>query len=222
MIGTICTWDVLLHPLVTIQCFGWRIYLRALTRPKRTFLSLLSDNAFFGTAASEESGIVKECIKLELRAKQLYLSLARATTASRSLALFFTSLAQQEQDHADLLEICAAASGATGWRLHDLVAWHDNLIRLDQEMCAAESRASSISDVNNMMRLVVQIESSEVNHVFLEVMAGSKSGFVKKLRPFRCAIELHLSYIATRISELAPDLWPHLPRSGLFCSRVVE
>jgi hypothetical protein len=223
MIGAIREWDILLHPIVTIRCFGWKTFYRAiLAGPNETFLSLLSDDAVFGAADSEEAAIIKQCVSLELRAKQLYLNLAGATAESRSLAEFFAALAQQEQDHADLLLLCEAASDGSGWRLRDLPVWRNNLIRLDKEMCDAEMRASTVTDVNSLMKLVVQIESSEVNHVFLTMIGACSSPFVKRLRPFRCAVELHLSYIAIQVAELAPDLWPHLHSSGLFGSHVAK
>jgi hypothetical protein len=217
MLGAIRAWDIMFHPIVTVRCFGWKTFWRALMAThNQTFLSLLTDDAIFGSADSEEAAIVKQCVSLELRAKQLYLNLARTTTASPSLSQFFTTLAQQEQDHADLLQLCEAASDGRGWHLRDLPVWRNNLLRLNQEMSDAEMLAPSVGDMNDMMRLVVQIESSEVNHVFLGVIGASNSPFVKRLRPFRCAVELHLSYIAMRISELAPDLWPYLRATGLF------
>jgi hypothetical protein len=60
--------------------------------------------------------------------------------------------------------------------------------------------------VGDAMRLVARIELSEVNQVFLAAMAASNSSFVKKLQPFRRAVEKHIKYIAAKLPELAPDL----------------
>ena len=220
MIGAIRAWDVLLHPIVTIRCFGWKTFFRTLScGSKQTFLSLLNDCAYFGSADSQAAEIVKQCVELELRAKQLYLTLAGATAEAQSLSQFFVALAQQEQDHADLLQLCMAASNRVGWRYKDLQVWRSHLVRLNQEMSEAEISASNVSDVESAMRLVVHIESSEVNQVFLAVIAASNSDFVKKLRPFQCALEVHLAYIATRIPELTPSLWLQLlPGELLFSS----
>ncbi len=54
--------------------------------------------------------------------------------------------------------------------------------------------------------LVVQIESSEINEVFNAALAATDSAFVKKLRPFRKAMEAHMSYIVERLPELSPQL----------------
>jgi hypothetical protein len=209
MIGAIRTWDVLRHPWVTIQCFGWRTFLRALAAgPKDTFLSLLNDGAFFGFSDSEASDIVQQCIDLELRAKQLYLTLAEATAHAESPSQLFLDLAEQQQEHADLLRLCMAASNHVGWRRKDLPLWRKTLLRLNQEMLEAELHGSEISDLDGAMRLVVQVESSGVNQVVLALIAASNSEFVKKLRPFQYSVEMHLSYIAARIPPLARPVEP--------------
>lgn len=223
MIGAIRVWDVLFHPVVTIRCFGWKTFWQALwAGPKCTFLSLLTERSLFGGQDSEIAAILRQCIDLELRAKQIYVTLADTSAESRSLSQFFVSLAQQEQNHADLLELCAAASRHAGWRLRDLPIWRKELVRLDQEMREAEVTASSVSDVNDAMRLVVKLESSEINGVFQGVIGASNSAFVKSLQPFHCAMQLHMNYIVTRVSELAPDLWPGMQPIGLSYSSVGE
>jgi hypothetical protein len=223
MIGAIRTWDVLRHPFVTIRCFGLRTFLRALLAgPKQTFLSLLSEYAYFGSADSQATDIVKQCIDLELRARQLYLTLADATAESRSLSEFFAELAEQEQEHADLLQLCMAASNHVGWRHKDLPLWRNSLVRLNREMCEIEAIAAGIRDPESAMGLVVQFESSEVNQVFLELIAASNSEFVKKLRPFQYAVEMHLSHIAARMSELAPQLRPPLPSDELLSAGIPQ
>jgi hypothetical protein len=223
MIGAIRVWDVLFHPVVTIRCFGWKIFWQALqASPNCTFLSLLTERSVFGGQDSEISDVLRQCINLELRAKQIYVRLADTAAESRSLAQFFVTLAQQEQNHADLLELCSAASRHAGWRLHDLPVWRKELARLDQELHEAEVTASSVCDVNDAMRLVVKLESSEINRVFEGVIGASNSAFVKSLQPFHCAMQLHMNYLVTRVSELAPDLWSSMPPVTLSCSSIAE
>ena len=44
MLGSIRKRDVLAHPIVTIRCFGWHVFFRALMASRdQTFLSLLAD-----------------------------------------------------------------------------------------------------------------------------------------------------------------------------------
>ena len=44
MIGAIRKRDILAHPFITIDCFGWSVFLRALTAGRnQTFLALLTE-----------------------------------------------------------------------------------------------------------------------------------------------------------------------------------
>ena len=53
MVGVIGTWDILAHPVVTIRCFGWGVFFRAVVSWQGgTFLSLLQDAGRFRAAAS--------------------------------------------------------------------------------------------------------------------------------------------------------------------------
>ena len=73
-------------------------------------------------------------------------------------------------------------------------------------MREAETLLSAVKDVDDALRLVIQIESSEVNRIFLATMAASNSVFVQKLRPFQDAVEKHFNYIASQLAVLAPHL----------------
>ena len=207
MIGAIRTRDIVSHPLVTVRCFGWRTLLRVLLAGNnQTFLSLLGENGVLCPTDPEAAAILKQCIDLELRAENIYLTLAEATAAEPAVSLFFANLAEQEQDHAQLLRLCAAASKDSGWRLGVLLAWRDDVIRLEQEMSDAENLLPTIDNLDDAMRLVIAIELSEVNRVFLAAMTASNSAFVKKLRPFGNAVETHINYITAQIAVLTPHL----------------
>ena len=79
MIGVINHWDILAHPVVTIRCFGWGVFFRAIGPwQSRPFLSLLRDAGYFGTAVSKVPTILQRCVGLELRAKRIYKVLAEA------------------------------------------------------------------------------------------------------------------------------------------------
>ena len=42
MVGVITGWDILVHPITTIRCFGWRVFFMAVAPWQgKTFLSLL-------------------------------------------------------------------------------------------------------------------------------------------------------------------------------------
>ena len=207
MVGVINHWDIVAHPFVTIRCFGWGVFFRAIGPwQSKPFLSLLRDAGCFGAAASKVPTILERCVGLELRAKRIYKALAKAFADEGLVAAFFAGLADQEQYHADLLEICRAAAIRSGWKAHLFNPWDDYLPRLEQQMDATEAAVWKIDSVEAALQLVVQIESSEINQVFHAALAATDSAFVKKLRPFQEAMEAHMTYIVERIPELVPEM----------------
>ncbi len=115
-------------------------------------------------------------------------------------------MADQEQYHADLLEVCRATALRSGWKANLFNPWQDYLPRLEQQMDAAEASVYQIGSVEDALRLVIQIESSEVNKVFRAALAATDAAFVKRLKPFQEAMEAHMSYIVERLPQLSPQL----------------
>jgi hypothetical protein len=223
MIGAIRTWDIVSHPVVTVQCFGWRTLFRAMiARKDRTFLSLLNQGALISPADPDAAAILRQCVDLELRAENIYITLGNIMIDQPPLALFFTTLAEQEQEHADLLRLCAAASKRDEAWLRVLRSWRDDVIRLSQRMSEAEDMLPTVGSVEDAMRLLVQIELSEVNQVFLGAMKASNAAFVKKLRPFEKAVEAHLFYIGEQLPKLAPSLCCEEEADENCCQCLVE
>jgi hypothetical protein len=209
MVGVINHWDILAHPVITVRCFGWGVFFRAIG-PWRSkpFLSLLRDCGHFGTAVSKLPAILDRCIGLELRAKRIYNALAKAFADEGLVGPFFAGLAEQEQYHADLLEVCRAAASRSGWKAQLFNPWDDYLPRLEQQMDATEAAVLEIDSLEAALQLVVKIEASEVNQVFRAALAATDSAFVKKLRPFREAMEAHMAYLVERLPELSPNMLP--------------
>lgn len=207
MVGVITSRDVLLHPIATIRGFGWRIFFRAVSPwHEKTFLALLWDADFFGAATSKVPELLGRCIGLELQAKRIYAALAEGFANLGSIGRFFEALAEQEQDHADLLELCRAAAIRGGWKANYFNPWQEYIPRLEQQMEEVEAAVYSIGSVDDALRLVIRIESCEINEIFEAVLAASDSAFVRRLRAFRDAMERHMVYICERIPELAPHL----------------
>jgi hypothetical protein len=207
MVGVISGWDVLAHPISTVRCFGWGVFFRAVApRHNTTFLSLVQGAGLFAPSASNVPTILQRCITLELRAKRIYTVFARALDDQGVAGPFFAGLAEQEQYHADLLEICRAAASRRGWRANRFNPWQDYLPRLEQQMDAAEAALSAIDSVDAALQLVIQIESSEINLVFQAAVAATDATFVRRLRPFQETMEAHMAYIVERIPQLAPRL----------------
>jgi hypothetical protein len=207
MVGVITHWDVLGHPVATIRCFGWPIFFRAASAWQgKTFLDLLRQAGWLGAATPTGPKILERCIGLELRAKRIYQTLAKAFSDQGLVEPFFAGLIEQEQYHADLLGIARAASTRSGWKANIFNPWQEYLPRLEQQMEAAEAAVASLDSVEAALQLVIQIESSEINQVFYAALAATDAAFIKKLKPFREAMEAHMSYLAERLSELSPQL----------------
>ncbi len=207
MVGVVTSWDILLHPRATIQCFGWRIFFRAVFPwHKKTFLSMLGKAGFFGATTTKEPALLRQCIGVELQIKRIYIALAEAFANMGEVGHFFAVLAQQEQDHADLLKLCRAAVIHGGWKARYFHPWHDYVPRLEQQMKELEASLYSIGSVDDALRLVIQIESSEINLVFEAILAATDSAFVKRVKAFRNAIDMHLALVCQQISESAPQL----------------
>lgn len=207
MVGVITEWDILAHPVVTIRCFGWRVFFKAVVPwHDMPFLSLVRDAGFLGTSVSSVPTILERCVDLELRAKRIYRALAKAFYDQGLVGPFFAGLVEQEQFHADLLEVCRAAAIRGGWKANLFNPWQDYLPRLEQQMADTEAAVSTIDSVDAALRLVIQIESSEINQVFYAALAATDVAFVKKLKPFQKAIDAHMSYLVERIPQLSPKL----------------
>ncbi|MBN2579768.1 MAG: hypothetical protein JXB10_12335 [Pirellulales bacterium] len=204
MVGIISTRDILAHPIITIRSFGWGVFFRAVFSSRdKPFLSLLND-AF--TPSAELSPLLQRCIELELRAKRIYSALAKAFLDQWKVSQFFAVLAQQEQDHADLLELCRTAANRGDWKASLFCPWQDYLPRLEQQMADTEASMSEIDSVDAAFQLVFQVESSEINYVFQAAITATDSAFIKRLRPFQEELKNHLTYIVDQIPQLAPYL----------------
>jgi len=207
MVGAICRRDILAHPFVTIRCFGWRVFFRALiANQSQTFLSLLADAEGLQPSTVKVPELVERCIRLELQAKRIYEWLAGQFLGHEAVLEFFDTLARQEASHAQLLDLCRVLAGRTVWKEECFAPCRDSIPRLERQMQTIESSLDSIGSVADALRLVIQIEGSEVNQVFESVVAASGSDFVRKLLVFQAAAENHISYICDEIPKLEPDL----------------
>ena len=206
MIGVICTNDILFHPFVTIQTFGWRVFFRAVFQNQGdTFLSLLQREGYFAAPSpSQEPELIERCVWLEVQSATIYRALAERLAVSRLMGGFLNELADEEQEHADLLRVCKAFAHKGRFQSKKFSAWHDYVPLLEQQMQAAVASLDKIKSVDDVVQLILQIEGSEINQVFMGVIDATDSAFVKKLGPFRRAVRHHINYITKTISSLTP------------------
>jgi rubrerythrin len=207
MVGVIRRRDIIAHPVVTIRCFGWPVFLSALAAGrKRTFLSVLGETDPLRPKTIEVPGLLGDCVELELRAQRIYELLAERHHEKEPVRQFFATLAQQESTHAELLELCRTIAGREGWMDEYFAPWRAAVPRLDALMDEAEASVEDMDSVADALRLVIRVEGSEINQVFESVVAATDSDFVRNLQAFQSAEETHISYITDRIPEFEPAL----------------
>jgi hypothetical protein len=206
VVGAICKRDVLAHPIATIRCFGWRVFVRTVVaRRDRTFLSILTESGQFRSPGELTPGIPQRCVGLELAAKRIYQSLAARFVSLRTVEEFFETLARQEEQHAQLLELCHISAGRTRMEGCGLDAWEERLLGVERQMREAEAKLRAVRSTRDAFCLAIEIESSEINRVFAGVVAASDSEFVRKSQAFRSAGREHLVYIGRTIAAFEPE-----------------
>lgn len=210
MIGAIRTWDVLSHPIITIQCFGWTVFFRALVASEdETFLSLLSQSRAFGSGGPADiAELISQCMKLEHAAARIYRKLAAKFPESPAVQGFLETLARQETDHEELLGVCRMVIERRDCEKYPCWKWLEDVPRLAAQLQLVEDSLSAIQSESDALRLVLQLESSEINQVFVSVLRSTSSPFVDRLRAFQDATDTHISFICRRVPELAPHLRP--------------
>ncbi len=206
MNGVICTQDILFHPIVTIRSFGWRVFFRAVFQGQGdTFLSLLQREGFFAATTSNEPELIERCVWLELQAAAIYHSLADFFSSLIPFRNFLNELADEEQEHADLLRVCKFFASQGRFVQDRFRPWHDYVPLLEKQMQQAVASLDEIQSSDDLVRLILHIEGSEMNRVFLGVIKATDSPFVRNLGPFRRAVKRHIGYICKTISKLTPS-----------------
>jgi len=114
-------------------------------------------------------------------------------------------LGDQEQYHADLLEICRAAAIRRGWKANLFNPWTTTCRDLNDKWRRPKPRCRKL--IPSRPPCIGRPDRIRgINQVFCAALAATDSAFVKKLRPFQAAMEAHMAYIVERIPELSPRL----------------
>lgn len=207
MVGAIDKRDILAHPIVTIQCFGWRVFLRALLAGRNTtFLSVLTATEVLKPAEETVVDFVARCVELELTASRIYAALARRFSDTPDVHAFFAAISGQEESHAELLELCRAAAAQSQWLDERIQPWRRCLPKLERHMSDAESRVDDMHSALDALKLVIDIESSEINEVFRSIVTAADSEFVRRINVFGDTERRHLTFIGHAIVRLEPTL----------------
>ncbi len=192
---------------MTVRCFGWGVFLKALiARRDRTFLSLLVEASALRPPAIPVPDLIERCVELELKASRIYEGLAERYAKQRELKEFFENLADEEMEHAELLGVCRECAAREGWREEAFRPWRDAIPKLEYGMDAEAAAVEDLEDLADVLRLVIRLESSEINQVFDSVVAATNSDFVRKLSAFRAAGAEHLDHISEKIREFRLEM----------------
>jgi hypothetical protein len=213
--GVIRTRDILAHPVVTVRCFGWRIFFRALfTSRRQTLLSLLQNDNYFQASTPNVPAILDRCVGLELQAAEIYRNLAQRFPEDSPHRIFLSELAEQERYHADLLQLCRAATVRGRWDDSTFRPWAERVPGLEEQLSEVRKALESAPDHDQPVQVVAGIESSEINQVLLGVIKATDSEFVRRLAPFRRCVEDHIAFICQWL--------PRLGQGGMLASRELR
>ena len=205
MRGTIRKRHIVAHPAVTIRCFGWKVFLRALfAGSRRSFVSLLTDSGIAPPDDRSLYHLLGRSVNLELRAMRIYESLARRFTGPASAREFFETIARHEAEHAELLDLCRIVSRPSSQIPYGLQRWRDTLPVIGARLREVEAAVSDVADLSDALQLVMDVESSGLNEVFSEVLLAVDSAFIVELEVIRTAMRRHVDYVCEKMPELDP------------------
>lgn len=136
----------------------------------------------------------------------IYLTLARRNSEDPQLYAFFSTLAEQESSHAELLELCASATSPEQWEPEVLNGWQAILPGLETAMYEFEQAASSVQGRHDALELMSRLEGSEINDLFHGVLGASSSEFVHALHAFKSAEKDQDSFISKTLPSLDPSV----------------
>jgi rubrerythrin len=207
MFGVIRTRDVIAHPLVTVHCFGWSLFLRALIAGRhKTFLSLLAESAAPRPPTVEVPELLGRCLDLESRARRVYELLAARFSRRAPVKRFFETLARQELEHFELLALCQQLASREGWLEEHFAPWRDAVPQLERQMADLEESLDDLDQLVDALRLVIRVEGSEINQLLRGVVSATDSQFVRTVQVFRTAAADHIAYACEQIPKLEPEL----------------
>ena len=207
MIGAIRRWHILSHMIVTIRCFGWRVFLNSLLAGRqRTFLTVLSDAHLFPPPSEEPAQIIGRCVQLELCAMKIYQTLADRFANFEHLKKFLDTLAEQEKEHAEILCVCQTLAGRGRWQEGRFSTWTDAIHDLENQVHEWESGLSRFDTMASVLQLVVDVEAAEINSIFADIVRATDSEFVREIDVFWNAEKNHILYICQEIPKLMPGM----------------
>ena len=108
------------------------------------------------------------------------------------------------------MPICWGSAGSlpcgSGWKAKLFNPWEDYLPRLERQMDSDGANLYNVTPLTLPSSWSWRSESAEVNEVFNAAVAATDAAFVRKLQPFRKAMEAHWTTSRRPASNLSPRL----------------
>ena len=151
------------------------------------------------TSPSWESCFIR-AIALERLMQRYYLKLAEDFGGRKELGSFFLDLAEDEGNHARALEETKSKGDVSGWSEERTAGIKRRLDDLEKEL--AVKTASDYENFDQVLLRVHRIEGSELNKLYLFLVAGSPEAISPKLVSL---IDRHIQKVSDLGQKISPE-----------------
>jgi len=207
MQGLITRVQVLVHPMLIVESFGVKVFVRALFADAReTFLEIVSrcaeEEAHAGMDELRLVRTVKRFIGFECRVRDVYRRLADRFSGDPEAARFFATLSRHEEGHAIVLSRVRREIGR-GHLWKESKGVHDSVVevfgaRLEEH----EEEVRRGIPLARAFEIVEGIERSEINVVFDTLNGSVDMRSRARFERFFVLTQRHLDYCWEQIRNL--------------------
>jgi rubrerythrin len=210
MQGVVTRVQVLTHPLVIVEGFGFKVLWRALlARPGETFLEVVrrcAEEEQFAARGLRELDLLRTVdrfIGFECRARDLYRMLGQQHRGEFARAArFFATLARQEEGHAVVLshvrrEVQRGRLWKESKELHAAAC-----DRLDALFSRLEAEARAGVPLVRALDMVEQVEGSELDLIFEDLRSSVDARSRARFERFFVLGSAHQEYCRSELAAL--------------------
>ena len=207
MDGVVRSRDILAHPIATIRGFGWRVFFRAiLPWQHEPFLSLIQKSGRFRATGLKCAADPASLHRLGIACQRIYDALGRALDEQGPVALSLPVWRNRSSATPNCLDCAKPRQFMAVGRQISLTP--------GKTICPASSnkwmrrKRPSIQSTRSTRpyKWWFRLNRRRSTRSFHAALAATDGVFVKKLKPFREAMEAHMSYIVERLPEFSPRL----------------
>jgi rubrerythrin len=207
MKGVITRVQVLAHPIVIVESFGVKVFLRALVAGAReTFLEIVSrcaeEEAHLGMDELPFVRTVKRFIGFECRVRDVYRRLADRFSDDPQAAEFFATVSRHEEGHAIVLSrVLREIRRGHLWK--ESKAVHAEVVAaFEARLEACEEEVRRGVTLARALDIVEGVERSEINVVFDTLNESVDMRSRTRFEQFFVLTQRHLAYCGEQIRAL--------------------